>query len=212
MSKNYDIRTKVEARAKAEREAKNNKSKDLNSKKSEITDDELKGYLNENRAGDAKLYCRLFRGQVVYVKYWERFLIWGGHHWIEEDYEEAKQNIEDICDLYLRLADNLQAKADEETDKTRKGAIQNMVDTVIRRVNQLRDIPGQDKLMQMIRRIRDPLVILPKHIDKQHYLKACPNGVIDLRTGELHPGKPEQYILNSIATEYDPALDRKSVV
>ncbi len=206
MSKNYDIRTKVEARAKAEREAKNNKSKDLNSKKSEITDDELKGYLNENRAGDAKLYCRLFRGQVVYVKYWERFLIWGGHHWIEEDYEEAKQNIEDICDLYLRLADNLQAKADEETDKTRKGAIQNMVDTVIRRVNQLRDIPGQDKLMQMIRRIRDPLVILPKHIDKQHYLKACPNGVIDLRTGELHPGKPEQYILNSIATEYDPAL------
>ncbi len=206
MSKNYDIRTKDEARAKAEREAKNNKSKDLNSKKSEITDDELKGYLNENRAGDAKLYCRLFRGQVVYVKYWERFLIWGGHHWIEEDYEEAKQNIEDICDLYLRLADNLQAKADEETDKTRKGAIQNMVDTVIRRVNQLRDIPGQDKLMQMIRRIRDPLVILPKHIDKQHYLKACPNGVIDLRTGELHPGKPEQYILNSIATEYDPAL------
>lgn len=204
--KKTDMRAKVEARTKAEREARNQKTKDVDARKSEITDNELKSYLNENRTGDAKLYCRLFRGLVVYAKYWERFLIWGGHHWIEEDYEEAKQNIEDVCELYLRLAENLQAQADEETDKVIKANIQNMADSAIRRVNQLRDIPGQDKLMQMIRRIRNPLVVLPKHIDKQHYLKACPNGVIDLRTGELHPGKPEQYILNSIVTEYDPEL------
>lgn len=49
-------------------------------------------------------------------------------------------------------------------------------------------------------------MILPKHIDKQHYLKACPNGVIDLRTGELKLGRPDQYLLNAIATEYDPEL------
>ena len=70
----------------------------------------------------------------------------------------------------------------------------------------MRDISGQDKLLQMLRRIDDPLVVLPKHIDQQHYVKACPNGVIDLRTGELSHGRPEQYILNAIATEYDAQL------
>ena len=45
-----------------------------------------------------------------------------------------------------------------------------------------------------------------KFLDKKHYLKACPNGVIDLRTGELLPGNPADYLLHSIATEYDPAL------
>lgn len=203
---NSEMKTKVEARKQAEKKARVSKNGDVKIRKMEISDEELQGYLNENRTGDAKLYCRLFRGTVVYVKYWERFLIWGGHHWIEEDYDEAKQNIEEICELYNRLAENLQRKADEETDKTVKAHIQNSADAAIRRVSLLRDIPGQDKLMQMIRRVRDPLVILPKHIDQQHYLKACPNGVIDLRTGELKPGKPEQYILNSIVTEYDPAL------
>lgn len=206
-SKKNDMRARVDARRRAEAEAKApQKSKTLEEKKSEITDSDLLGYLNENRVGDAKLYCRLHRGTVVYVKYWERFLVWGGHHWVEDDFDMASQRIEDVCELYLRLAEHKQQEADEANDKETKGKIQNIADTAFRRVNLLRDTNGQDKLLQMVRRIKDPLVILPKYIDQQHYFKACPNGVINLRTGELTPGKPEQYILNAIATEYDPTL------
>ena len=91
-------------------------------------------------------------------------------------------------------------------EKDLKAAILHIADQALRRVTLLRDISGQDKLLQMLRRIDDPLVVLPKHIDQQHYVKACPNGVIDLRTGELSHGRPEQYILNAIATEYDAQL------
>ncbi len=209
--KKDDLVRKVEQRRHTEAEAR--AAKLLNAKpaaieKLEISDDELQGYINENRVGDAKLYCRLHRGSVVYVKYWERFLIWGGHHWIEDDYDAAFQRIEDVCELYLRLAERKQNEADE-ADKEDKAKIQSIADAVLRRVNLLRDTNGQEKLLQMVRRIRDPLAILPKHIDKQHYVKACPNGVIDLRTGELRPGRPEEYILNAIATEYDPSLLEK---
>lgn len=209
--KKDDLVRKVEQRRHTEAEAR--AAKLLNAKpaaieKLEISDDELQGYINENRVGDAKLYCRLHRGTVVYVKYWERFLIWGGHHWIEDDYDAAFQRIEDVCELYLRLAEHKQNEADE-ADKEDKAKIQSIADAVLRRVNLLRDTNGQEKLLQMVRRIRDPLAILPKHIDKQHYVKACPNGVIDLRTGELRPGHPEEYILNAIATEYDPSLLEK---
>ena len=211
-NKKKNIRGQVEQRRKAEAEAraaKLSKNKPATVEKLEVSDDELQGYINENRVGDAKLYWRLHRGTVVYVKYWDRFLIWGGHHWIEDDYDAAFQRIEDVCELYLRLAEHKQNEADE-ADREDKAKIQSIADAVLRRVNLLRDTNGQEKLLQMVRRIRDPLVVLPKHIDKQHYVKACPNGVIDLRTGELRPGRPEEYILNAIVTEYEPALLEKA--
>lgn len=201
-----EMQAKVSARRDAEKKSRKRQPAPATNSHDEISDNDLRGYLSENRAGDAKLYCRLFRGKTVYVKYWERFLIWGGHHWIEDDFNVAAQNIETLCELYSRLGEHLLEQSETQSDKNKKAAIEKIAEYVERRVNQLRDVPGQDKLLEMIRRIRDPLVVLPKNIDKLHYLKACPNGVIDLRTGELHPGKPEQYLLNAIPTEYDPAL------
>ena len=209
-SKKAEMRAQVEKRRRQESEARVEKiKKPVEVAKIEISNDDLLGYLNENRVGDAKLYNRLHRGSVVHVKYWDRNLIWGGHHWIEDDFDVASQLIENVCELYLRLAESKQIEAGEETDKELKARLQSIADTALRRVNQLRDTPGQDKLLQMTRRIRDPLVVLPNQIDQQHYIKACPNGVIDLRTGELRPGKPEDYILNAIVTEYDPELLHK---
>mgnify|MGYP005868186091 FL=1 len=208
--KSAEMKAKVEARRKQEAAARAEKGrKPVEVSKIEISNDDLLGYFNENRVGDAKLYSRLHRGTVIYVKYWDRFLIWGGHHWIEDDFDMAAQRIEDVCELYLRLAESKQAEAAEETDKDIRSKLEGLASAVLRRVSQLRDTPGQDKLLQMLRRIRDPLVVLPKQIDQQHYVKACPNGVIDLRTGELRPGRPDEYILNAIVTEYDPELLRK---
>lgn len=208
--KSAEMKAKVEERRKQEAAARAQKDrKPVEVSKIEISNDDLWGYFNENRVGDAKLYSRLHRGTVIYVKYWDRFLIWGGHHWIEDDFDMAAQRIEDVCELYLRLAESKQAEAAEETDKNERAKIEGLASAVLRRVSQLRDTPGQDKLLQMLRRIRDPLVVLPKQIDQQHYVKACPNGVIDLRTGELRPGRPDEYILNAIVTEYDPELLRK---
>ena len=202
------IDAKVAARIEQEnaQRAKAQKPKPLAVKQLEISDDDLLGYLHENRVGDAKLYCRLHRGQIIYVKYWERFLVWAGHHWTEDDFETCYRAIENVCALYLRLAENKQKLADEADDKEEKRDVQSLVDSIQRRVTLLRDTPGQEKLILMVRRIKEHIIALPKWIDKQHYIKACPNGVIDLRTGELRPGRPEEYLLNAIATEYDPAL------
>ena len=172
--KSAEMKAKVEARRKQEAAARAEKGrKPVEVSKIEISNDDLLGYFNENRVGDAKLYSRLHRGTVIYVKYWDRFLIWGGHHWIEDDFDMAAQRIEDVCELYLRLAESKQAEAAEETDKNERAKIEGLASAVLRRVSQLRDTPGQDKLLQMLRRIRDPLVVLPKQIDQQHYVKAC---------------------------------------
>ncbi|WHM37469.1 DNA primase family protein [Streptomyces sp. BPTC-684] len=41
--------------------------------------------------------------------------------------------------------------------------------------------------------------------DQNPDLLACANGVVDLRTGTLHPGEPNHMITRSVATAYDPA-------
>ena len=201
---NDDIRAKVEARRQAE--ARNSEAMDKPGQKAkptavlkmEIPDTEIEGYLNENRVGDAKLYTRLHRGKVIYVNNWAKFLTWAGHHWEEDHYNVHARLISDVCDLYERYAEAKQQEADEETDKDIKAALKTLADGAIRRVNLLRDIPGQDKLMDMVKRIENPLIALPDQFDKQHYMKACPNGVIDLRTGELLPG----HLLDYSVTKY----------
>jgi hypothetical protein len=48
---------------------------------------------------------------------------------------------------------------------------------------------------------------------RQKHILCCPNGVVDLRTGELlGPPKPEQFITQMCATEYDPNIDVKPAV
>jgi P4 family phage/plasmid primase-like protien len=61
---------------------------------------------------------------------------------------------------------------------------------------------GRDNLLDCVATIDEPLCIEGKELDQQEYLLACPNCVIDLRTGESSPGKPEQYILNACPTEW----------
>ena len=96
-SRKAEMKAKVEERRKQEAAARAAKvRKAVEVAKIELSDNDLLGYLNENRVGDAKLYSRLHRGAVVYVKYWERWLIWGGHHWIEDDFEISAQIIEDV--------------------------------------------------------------------------------------------------------------------
>lgn len=204
--KDKSIKDKVAERVRKEQAERKKNDIATAVKKLEISDDDLIGYLNEHTVGDAKLYCRLHRDMVVYVKYWERFLIWGEHHWIENDYEIEHQIIENVCELYLRVAQKKQEEANEETEKDLKSSIQNLADMAFKRVTKLRGTTYQDQLITMIRRIRDNVIVLPKHIDKNHYIKACPNGVIDLRTGELRDGKQNEYILKFIETEFDTAL------
>lgn len=178
----------------------------IDARKASISTDDLLGYLNENTAGAAKLYARLFRGVVVYVRHWERYLIWTGHHWADDDYFVVYQLVADICDLYLRLADAYREKADETRDKDEAAAYNSIADKAMRKVSSFQDVHGQDNLLKMVLRIRNPLIALPEHFDILHYEKATPNGVIDLRTGMLRPGRPEDYLLKFIRTEYDTAL------
>jgi len=157
--------------------------------------------LPANRVGDATLYAALYRGQFVYVERWSCWLRWMGHHW-ESDMNQrcSLAAIERVCEQYQRLI--TEKKLDEEDD---------LYKLIRKRLNILRDRSGRENLLACAATIAEPLCIDGQELDRQDYLLACTNGVIDLRTGQLSPGQPEHYISKSCPTEFR-GLDEPSSV
>ena len=204
-----NIADQVKGRVEAEKKLLAASQKPTSVTALEIPDDFVLECLRANRVGDATLFCTLFKGKFAYIKRWGRWLRWVGHHW-QDDIEDISESvIEEVCRLYLRVADKKQQEADEETDKDLKGSAQNIADSAYRRVNLLRDEPGRMKLLSLAHKIEHPLMILGTELDQQHYKLACPNGVIDLRTGELHPGSPDEYILNACPFSWDNEMAKE---
>lgn len=167
---------------------------------------ELESYLDYNRVGDAMLYNRLHRGKVIFVKHWERFLVWTGNHWSEDDENLAPRLIENLCKQYLFVYEvnkTLLSTIDPEDKILQKSCERKMAESQ-NRVKYLRDVPARERVLTLVSQVEDPLLILPDKLDTLQFEKAAPNGVIDLRSGVMHRGKPEEYLLKAIATPYYP--------
>jgi putative DNA primase/helicase len=131
----------------------------------------------------------MFRGLFIFVERWGRWLRWADHHWSDDiNSRYALAAIERVCEQYQRILLDDDAK--------------DLANLVRKRLNTLRDMAGRENLLECAATIDEPLCIEGKELDKQEYLLACPNGVVDLRTGEMAPGRPEQYILNACPTEW----------
>lgn len=201
-----DIAAQVAARVDAEKELLSKVAKKPPPPPEEIADAFVLECLRANRVGDATLFCALFRDKFIYVKRWGRWLRWVGHHW-QDDIEDISESvIEEVCRHYLRIADTKQQEADQELDATSKASLQDIADSAYRRVNLLRDEPARIKLLSLSHKIEHPLRIIGDELDKKYYQMACPNGVIDLRTGGLHPGVPSDFILNACPTLWNADL------
>lgn len=200
------IAAQVAARVEAEKEILASSGKRKEVPQNEIDDALVLECLRSNRVGDATLFCSLFRGKFVYVKRWGRWLRWAGHHWQDDIEDISESAIEEVCRHYLRIADKKTQEAEEEIDKDSKARLEDLADTAYKRVNLLRDEPARIKLLNLAHKIEYPLSIIGDELDKKYYHLACPNGVIDLRTGELHVGDPADNILNACPTKWNESL------
>ena len=148
--------------------------------------------LRRNRVGDADLFVTLFRGRYAYVPEWDKWLYWSGHHWdIDLLSRRALADIEQVCAAYQN--------AIVETGQDDKSPLSK---TMRSRIDKLRTAAGRKEVLECAASIYNPPVVAANDLDQQHYHLATPSGVVDLRTGECSPGKPEQYMLNAIPTEW----------
>ena len=137
-------------------------------------------------AGNAEAFRDLFGHRFRWVKEKGEWFYWDGVRWISDNGKAKNAMLET---MRLRAQAAMSLEDDEARQKTVKWALSSENDYRLKAALSIAQI-------WLTARYTD--------FDTDPYLLTCTNGVIDLRTGELRPAKPEDMLHKSTNIRYDP--------
>ncbi len=161
------------------------------------------GYcFDANELGDGELFCRLYGDRFVFDKAADHWLEWQGHHWQPDRMNRAQASIEGLVDQYTKLLEQNLEQLYKCTDDERKKQLRKRRDGILARISGLRSTRRRSNCLTMAHTCETPLAITGDEIDRQPWKLACANGVVDLRTGALHPGRHHDYLCKASPVEW----------
>jgi len=163
--------------------------------------------LRENEFGDGNLFKRLYRSHFVFNKSADCWMRWDGHHWIMDIMGDALASVEGVAQVYQGEANQISREMSKleaaEDSSGRAGQLKSTRAKLNQRVKLLRSDTRRVKCLRFAHTSSDALAIKGDEIDAKPWLLACKNGVIDLRTGELEPGRQKDYLLKASPVEWN---------
>ncbi|ODS55800.1 MAG: hypothetical protein ABS36_09440 [Acidobacteria bacterium SCN 69-37] len=142
-------------------------------------------------AGAAARFAERHGAEVRFDHRRRRWLLWSGHRWMQ-DVDGA------ITRLALAFARDWQRAALDSTSTEREATVKFTL-----------RLERRDGLGNMLAIARDlkPIADDGDGWDTDPWLLGVPNGVVDLRTGELRPGRPDDRLTMQTTVPYDAAAD-----
>jgi P4 family phage/plasmid primase-like protien len=164
--------------------------------------------------GDARLYERLFQGRSIYDHTEGAWYMWQEHYWQRDhcEYTRTVQVSGTLADVYKAASEVLErylkqhALHHDFTQKDDKAhhitseqikALEKIQGNLKKRADGLRVLNRANNVLTYAQAL---LATLSNAWDTNPWLLGTPDGVIDLQTGTLHPGRPDEYIRTCIPT------------
>ena len=151
--------------------------------------------LQSNEDGDAYLYNISHTYRFIYDHAAGTWHEWQGDYWAEDETGQAGYAINYVIDGYGREADR---QGKKELKLTKAKATQEVI-TECQKTR--KELLKRIRLLQTAARKRNVLFLATlangltgREWDKNPWLLGCENGVVELKTGKLRPGKQEDYI------------------
>lgn len=167
--------------------------------------------LNKNELGDGELFKELYRNDFVFNKSMDCWMYWAGHHWGIDKMDSAIASVDGVASVYQdeakRIAGKiikLEAKGDDF------GHLKVRQKLLNQRVSALRSNRRRKNCVLFAHTSKDPLAIDGVEVDQKPWLFPCSNGVVNLKTGELEPGRQTDYLLKASNVDW-PAEGIKSI-
>ncbi|WP_343618681.1 phage/plasmid primase, P4 family [Ralstonia sp.] len=135
---------------------------------------------------NALLFAKRHREKLRYCEQWGKWLVWTGTHWTLDNRRTAER-------FAGEMVQSLYAEAASHEAPERR----------IRISKQANKLESRNALMSMLQLAKGYLAIEMSELDTDPWLLNCKNGTLDLRTGELYPHKPEDYITHCLDTAYE---------
>lgn len=154
----------------------------------EVSICDLKAFKNTD-SGNAERFAALYQGLIRYVPPRKSWLVWSGSHWVFDERSQATF-------LMKMAARKLLQQSIGETDDQKRAML----------VKWALDSEGAYKIHAALGLVpgEPGMSILPSELDSDPWLLNVQNGTVDLRTGELHGHRREDYLTKICPVDYDP--------
>lgn len=172
-----------------------------------ITPEIVRKSCEANEDGDGRLFSMIYNEKLIYDHSEQEWYFWNGHFWVRDGRKMALAAFGEVEDVYLQEAHRCGAErinATKSGNKSKAEAAEYWEKALIKRVNVLRTVRRRDHVLTLASAGKERLGIAGDEWDKNPMLLGCNNGVIELISGELHPGRPNDFIQTASPTNYDP--------
>ncbi|CCK81225.1 DNA primase family protein [Desulfobacula toluolica] len=154
--------------------------------------------LNQNELGDGELFKKLFPNDFVFNISMDCWMCWSDHHWEIDKKSRALASVEKVARVYQDEAKRTSSKMRElEAKDEPVGELMVKRKLLNQRVSALRTKRRRLNCLYFACTSENPLAIEGEEVDQKPWLLPCANGVINLRTGELEPGRQKDYLLKA---------------
>jgi putative DNA primase/helicase len=144
--------------------------------------------LVRNDTANADLFRGMVDGEYLWIDEWQRWLHWNGVYWERNATGEVRKATRMVQEERAQRSGLMMTVNQEEAKAEFKWAIRSG------------DAPRRAAIERLT---RDMLARPASEFDKQQLLLPCANGVLDLRTGELRPGKREDMLTRNTGFDYN---------
>jgi putative DNA primase/helicase len=151
---------------------------------------------------------------VRFVADWGVWVVFDGARWVPDRSSTiiealAKQTTDGMVDRALaRLGSAMKEDAGAGLGGGKSAEVQ-AAHRAVANAGKAQDVRAIGRMLYAAR--SEPAVVVPfgrELFDRHPHLLNCPNGTIDLRTGELRPHDRRDFLTRMCPTEYDPGADR----
>lgn len=171
--------------------------------------------LKTESEGDGMLFAALLENKLLYAASTGSWYVWRGYYWERDRKKLVLGLVRYVTDRYGKEVVELEQKIaqskidnDEEDHRTYAKAWQRKIDLLGKKIKDLRKDQGRNACVGFAHTyFGNPFSIEGNEFDKDPWLLGVKNGVVDLRSGELYPGEPDQLISKRCSCEFVP-LDK----
>ena len=165
--------------------------------------------LAAQQLGDGMLSAEIFRDRIVYAKNSGQWYLWDDHTWQRDDLDRAVSSVETVAMRYSDEINVLEEKkatarsGDPDDYKSICRATDKKIDLIRGRISSLRKDQGRNNCLKFAHTNPvNQLSITGREFDMDPWLLGVQNGVVNLKTGELEPGRASDYILKRCAAGF----------
>lgn len=136
--------------------------------------------------GAGTLFAQLNRGRFAYNVNRGAWMRYVGPYWEIDDTDRSLAAIEStVVTQFLRLADDCDTEMRSDPENAAKvKQLKERKGYVLKWIKHLRKVATRRNVLAAAHTIEDPLIVREDQLDQHPWLLACPNAVVDLRTGE----------------------------